>query len=189
MKKTWIKIKRGLLEPKHRVRLGIRVWLYLYMLDIVDWETGKIIEWKDKSASDELQLDLNTLREQRKKLEDDKYISCKQKYHRMEISIINWTNPREYSGEVYNEMVVENNDHVVVNGLNDGSNDGLNDGLNDGFKTPYKKPVPSYNHKPHNTPTHNRIYTKRKSYDEVIQEKAADYTRYRKSKFVHQGAE
>ena len=40
--KTWIKLKRGILEKKHRDELGIRIWLYLYMLDIVDWDTGII---------------------------------------------------------------------------------------------------------------------------------------------------
>lgn len=188
MKKTWIKIKRGLLEPKHRVCLGIRVWLYIYILDLVDWETGKVLEWKDKSAASELQIDLDTLRQQRKQLEDDGYISCKQRQHCLEISIHNWTNPREYTGQLYNPSdsrvwkSADPESEDVSQGLNQGSNQGLNQGT-DKVKT---LPI-----NPHTTNhiTHDRKYTKRKSYDEVVQEKAADYTRYRRSKFVHQGAE
>lgn len=103
MKKTWIKIKRGLLEPKHRDALGIRIWLYLYMLDNVDWETGTIPNWTDKAAAKELQMSIRTLTTQRQELEDAGYISCIQKVRSQTITINNWTNPREYSGDVYNK--------------------------------------------------------------------------------------
>lgn len=103
MKKTWIKIKRGLLEPKHREALGIRIWLYLYMLDIVDWDTGTILDWKDRVAAKELQISQRTLTTQRQELEEAGYISCQQKVRSLTIVINNWTNPREYSGEIYNK--------------------------------------------------------------------------------------
>jgi hypothetical protein len=185
-KKTWIKMKRGLLEPKHRITLGIRVWLYLYILDVTDWETGKVLEWRDSSVAHELDMPLDTIREQRMQLQKDKYISCKQKYHRLEITVHNWTNPREYTGQVYNSnMVGESADLVeetVDHGLNDGSNDGLNHGLNDGRKTPSQNSVLPSNHISHNTYTQNRKYTSSKSWAERKQEeaneKAADYKRY-----------
>ena len=102
MKKTWIKIKRGLLDPKHRDKLGIRVWLYLYILDNTDWETGKIYEWRDKDAADELGMPWRTLQQQRQQLAEDGYISSDMKGNKQVITIHNWTSPREYSGDIYN---------------------------------------------------------------------------------------
>ncbi len=103
-KKTWIKIKRGLiLDPKHRMKMGINSWLYQYMLDQTNWDTGQIGEWVDRHAADDMQMPLPTLRKQRKQLEEDGYISCIQKKHHQTITIHNWTNPREYSGKVYNK--------------------------------------------------------------------------------------
>jgi hypothetical protein len=102
-KKQWISVKRGLIrEPKHRLAMGECIWLFSYMLDIADWDTGKVLDWKDESAAEDMQMPIRTLREQRRKLEDLDYISCSQKQYGQEISILNWTNPREYSGEVYN---------------------------------------------------------------------------------------
>lgn len=102
--KTWIKIKRGLvLDPKHRIKMGESRWLYDFMLDKTDWDSGTILEWVDKYAADEMQMPLATLRKHRYRLEEEGYISCIQKKHNQTITIHNWTNPREYSGEVYNE--------------------------------------------------------------------------------------
>ena len=101
-KKTWIKIKRGMLKPDHRVALGIRVWLFMYMIDICEWPTGTIPEWIDKSAADELGMPVNTIRKQRRKLDEDEYISCIQGQHSQHITIHKWTDPRKYSGEVLN---------------------------------------------------------------------------------------
>jgi hypothetical protein len=102
-KKTWVKLKRGLLvDPKHRQALGIRLWLYLYMLDIADWETGKVIDWQDKAVADELQMPLITIRTQRREIENAGYITCHQAGNHQVIVIKRWTNPREYSGKVYN---------------------------------------------------------------------------------------
>lgn len=103
MKKQWISIKRGLIrDPKHRLAMGECVWLYQYMIDIADWDTGRIPDWKDEAASDDMQMQIRTLREQRRKLESLDYISCTQKQYGQEIAILNWSNPREYSGEIYN---------------------------------------------------------------------------------------
>lgn len=103
MKKTWIKIKRGILEPKHRSMLGSAWFLYFYMLDKTNWDDGIIREWTDASAAEELEMPIRTLRDQRISLQDNGYISCLQKRRYQEIAIHNWTNPREYSGELYNK--------------------------------------------------------------------------------------
>jgi len=101
-KKTWIKVKRGLLDPKHRKALGIRVWLYMHMLDIVDWETGIIDEWRDKDAAGDLDMPWRTIQGQRQQLENDGYIICEQTFQCLRITIHKWINPRKYSGEVLN---------------------------------------------------------------------------------------
>jgi len=91
---TWIKLRSGILEPKHRERLGIRIWLYLYMLDRVDWETGTIEDWRDKDASEELQMPTKTITRQRQEIADAGYITCRQSLHCQVISITNWQDPR-----------------------------------------------------------------------------------------------
>ena len=134
MKKTWIKIKRGLLEPKHRDRLGIRIWLYLYILDKADWETGKVLEWRDAAAADELDMHVRTIRQQRQKLDEDDYITCEQKYHKQVITIHNYLNPRKYDEEPMNK-----HGDINLSPLPDGDNDGAYNGDNDGvieFVTP-----------------------------------------------------
>ncbi len=102
MKKTWIKIKRGLLEPKHRDCLGIRIWLYFYILDQTDWDTGTVLEWRDSDAADDLQMPKRTIRQQRQQLETDGYITCKLAGNKQIITLHNYTNPRKYDGEVIN---------------------------------------------------------------------------------------
>lgn len=82
--------------------MGVRVWLYLFILDSADWETGIVYGWKDKDAADDMGMSARTLQDQRQHLENEGYISCKQVLHGQDITITNWTNPREYSGEVYN---------------------------------------------------------------------------------------
>jgi len=140
-KKTWVKLKRGLLtDPKHRLALGNRIWLYMYMLDVTDWNTGKILEWRDKDAADELDMPLVTVRTQRREIEAAGYISCKQLHNRQEITIKRWVNPREYSGKVYNtdaeELDEADGDEKSLpcqNGENShGDNKGVNEGVNDG---------------------------------------------------------
>ena len=139
MKKTWIKIKRGLLAPKHRNKLGIRIWLYMYILDQADWETGKIFEWRDKEAAEDLQMPWRTLQQQRQQLDEDGYISCVQSGNKQIITINNWTNPREYSGEIYNNAKggTQSSVHPKPKGTNEGTNEGTNKGVR-------KPSTPSY---------------------------------------------
>ena len=130
MKKTWIKIKRGLLEPKHRDCLGIRIWLYIYILDNADWDTGEIREWRDKDAADEMQMPWRTLQRQRQQLENDGYITCLQTGDKQSITIHNWTNPREYSGKVYNpvDMGTQNRVPPDMGDTNEGTREGTREG-------------------------------------------------------------
>ena len=104
MKKQWISIKCGLSrDPKHRRAMANSIWLFMHMIDIADWETGIIHDWTDTGAAEEMEMELRTLREQRRDLESDGYITCTQKQYGQDIVIHNWTNPREYTGQVYNE--------------------------------------------------------------------------------------
>ena len=140
-KKTWVKLKRGLLiDPKHRMALGNRIWLYLYMLDVTDWDTGKIIEWRDRDAADDLQMPISTIRTQRREIEEAGYISCRQEHRKQTITIKRWVNPREYSGKVYNTDGEEwDIDEGGVKSTpkekpqkSDGDNNGYNHGVNHG---------------------------------------------------------
>ena len=85
-RKTFIKIRRGILESKHRIKLGAAWQLYFYMLDLVNWETGMIFGWKDKDAACDLEMPVATLRDQRRRLEDELYISTTIKKYGLEVS-------------------------------------------------------------------------------------------------------
>lgn len=103
MKKKWISVKCGLSrDPKHRQAMGESIWLFLHLLDVADWESGIVREWKDEAGAEEMSMQVRTLREHRRKLDELGYITCQQKQYGQDIIIHNWTNPREYSGEVYN---------------------------------------------------------------------------------------
>lgn len=99
-KKTFIKVKRGILEPKHRLKLGESWFLFFYMLDSVNWEDGTIREWRDSDASDELEINLSTIRAQRRRLENEGYISTLQKQHYLEIKVNNWDDPKQHWGQM-----------------------------------------------------------------------------------------
>jgi len=104
MRKSWISVKCGLSrDPKHRLAMGESVWLFLHILDLAEWETGRVSAWKDESAADEMGMPIRTLREHRRKLDELGYITCVQKHYGQEIVIHNWTSPREYGGEVRNK--------------------------------------------------------------------------------------
>jgi hypothetical protein len=109
MKKQWISIKCGLSrDPKHRRAMANSIWLFMHMLDLADWETGTIELWRDEAEAEEMGMELRTLREQRRELDKQGYITCIQKQHGQKIIIHNWTNPREYSGETYNKKQGDN---------------------------------------------------------------------------------
>jgi len=107
MKRTWIKVKCGILEPKHRRNMGMAISLYMYMLDHANWEDGIVYEWVDSSVAHELEMPLDTVRDYRRQLENLGYIKSKQRQHSQDIIIHNWTNPRAYDGEVLNQSDVQ----------------------------------------------------------------------------------
>ncbi len=104
MKKQWISVKCGLSrDPKHRQAMGESVWLFLHILDVASWDDGIAHEWKDEDAAEDMGMPIRTLREHRRRLDELGYISCVQKQYNQDIIIHNWTNPREYGGQKYNE--------------------------------------------------------------------------------------
>jgi len=134
-KKTFIKVRRGILDPKHRRKMGEAVWLYLFILDRADWEEGAVIEYKDLDAAESLGLPLSTLRVQRRKLEDACYIRTIQHQHFLEITISKWENPKEKNinkpVEGYNEGDNEG-DSKLTPSNNEGDNQGDIQGYNEG---------------------------------------------------------
>jgi hypothetical protein len=102
-RKTWLMVKRGLVtDPVHRERMGICVWLYLYMLDRAEWETGIIPDWQDVSEAEATEMSLPTIRTQRRALEQHGYITCRRSQYGQKITILRWINPRTPSGEMLN---------------------------------------------------------------------------------------
>lgn len=151
-KKTWIKVKRGILEPKHRRKLGAAWFLYFYMLDHTNWEDGILHEWRDESAAAELDIPLSTLRNQRRHLEDELYIKSTQRQNCLTIAITNWTNPREYSGQKYNEVEQTfEGDQKLTPSKDEGDNQGDNQGIQK--LTPFlKSHIITYSHKEQDHP-------------------------------------
>jgi len=93
-KKNWIYVKRGLSEnPKHRAQMGEAIWLFLHIIDRADWEMGIAYDWKDEQEAADMGMSVRTLRDQRRKLDELNYISCKQKQYAQDIIIKNWINP------------------------------------------------------------------------------------------------
>ena len=102
-KKNWIFLKRGLItDPSHRKKLGELIWLYMYILDRADWETGSIPDWSDRVEAEELNMPLRTLRDQRRKLEAIGYIQHIKGQHKSNLLINKWINPKRYDGQILN---------------------------------------------------------------------------------------
>lgn len=121
-KKNWIYVKRGLSEnPKHRAQMGESIWLFLHIVDRADWETGVAYDWKDEQEAADMGMSVRTLREQRRKLDELNYISCKQKQYGQDIFIKNWINPRDYSGNVLNQSGSEMEPSGFTQGYAQGS--------------------------------------------------------------------
>ena len=142
-KKHWIYIKRGLSEdPKHRANMGECVWLFMHIIDRSDWETGIAYDWKDTLEAVDMGIPVDTLRRQRQKLSELGYITCEQKQHSQNITILEWRNPRDYGSEVINPK--NKGSHETPPSKNEGLNQGLNEGLN---QVPLQMPTPSYSSK------------------------------------------
>ena len=94
MRKEWLKVNRGLItDPKHRIAMGETLWLYLYMLDCVNWNTGKIEQWIDSDVAESMSIPVRTLRYQREKLESAGYISCSKSKYFQTITINKYRSP------------------------------------------------------------------------------------------------
>ncbi len=120
MKKQWISVKCGLSRDlKHRQAMGESIWLFLHILDIASWDDGIAHDWKDEAAAEDMGMPVRTLREHRRKLDELGYISCNQKQYTQDIVIHNWTNPREYNGQVYNEKQGSSETSPQENGQGD----------------------------------------------------------------------
>lgn len=106
-KKTWIAVKVGLAnDPKHERQMGKAIYLFLYMLDICDWETGTITGWVDANAASDRECHIQTVRKHRKALTESGYISARQGGPSgMKIVIHKYINPRSYSGKVLNSDI------------------------------------------------------------------------------------
>ena len=89
----------------------------MYILDVADWNTGTITGWKDADVSEELEMELRTLRQHRRDLEEAGYITCETKRSSQTIIIHNYTNPRKYSGEVENPYEDEGLHKNVTQGV------------------------------------------------------------------------
>lgn len=122
-KKTWIKLKRGLLSRQHRATMSECIWLYLFLLDTCDWESGIVFAYTDRDASEQLAIPLETIRKQRRRLEKEEYISCDYKGQYQNITIHKWTNPRKYDGEIINDPDIG----VVMDGHSDHGRPPLDD--------------------------------------------------------------
>jgi len=127
MKKTWIKVKRGLLSPAHRTRMGARIWLFLYMLDRADWETGIVYGWIDREEAKDFGMQHRTLTDQRQQLEKDGYIVCVQRQRHQDIKMVKWTDPRKYDGVMQNEGDIQGDTEGNIQGSRK-------------FRTPTSKP-------------------------------------------------
>lgn len=107
MRKTWIKLKRGVLDPKHVRAIGPALWLFGLMIDMADWDAGLVRGWTDKQAAEDLGINAYTATDWRQRLVRYGYIECKQVGRSLDVQIHNWTNPREYSGEVTHKATTQ----------------------------------------------------------------------------------
>ena len=131
-KKNWIMVKRGLSEDsKHRQAMGNRIWLYLHILDRVDWETGIVYDWRDEDEAADMRLNWRTLERQRQELAELGYIECKQNPRSQDIGVYNWSNPRNYSGGIINPKGTQ----IFVPNAHKGTHQGTHQGSND-LRTP-----------------------------------------------------
>lgn len=98
--RSWIKIHNGLTnDPKHRKQMGVRIWLFAWLVDHADWETGIVWEFTDKDCAAEMSDDSitvsgRTIEDQRQELEKSGYVVCHPGDQCQHIRIMRWRNPR-----------------------------------------------------------------------------------------------
>jgi len=107
MRKYFIAVKTGLSQdPRHQKRMGNRIWLFLFIVDHVDWETGRIDSWTDEWAASEMDMSKATIKQQRQELQTLGYITCQQLKRWQRITVHNWQNPRSATREIINKKPV-----------------------------------------------------------------------------------
>lgn len=150
MKRTWIKIKRGILEPKHIQKLGGAWYLYFYILDQTEWESGTLRGWKDKYAAADFGLTVLQIRDHRQRLVREGYIACEQEQHSLKIIVSNWTDPRRYDGLVINEKPQGTEISLPKDDVKTAENaQGKAQGTGQGVKSYAVNPHISYSHTSH----------------------------------------
>jgi hypothetical protein len=128
-KKTWIYIKVGLFrDPKHRRELGEAIWLYGHLIDIADWDTGVVDEFKDQECADEMAASISWVRKHRRRLEEKGYIKINQLGQQgQRITLVKWTNPRSYDGAVLNDEQGDTNATPINKNQSDTQSDRQSD--------------------------------------------------------------
>jgi hypothetical protein len=96
--KTHLKIKCGLLSPKHCQAIGSAVWLFMYILDRADWEDGTLRGYTDADAAEDLGSPRLTIKKWRARLARHNYIASRQGLHSQTLYVNKWTNPRQKWG-------------------------------------------------------------------------------------------
>lgn len=95
MNKSWIKVHTGLTDdPKHRERIGVRVWYFMKLIDMADYETGIVWFYTDALMADLMGMSISTLRTWRRDLENMGYIKCYPGDQCQHIMIAKWRNPK-----------------------------------------------------------------------------------------------
>ena len=133
-RKTFIKVRPGILTPAHHANIGEAIWLYLYILNRADWDTGKIYDWRDNDAAEDLGIYIGTIRNYRKKLMGE-YIEFVEHGRWSEVTIKKWVDPRTKSSDLDNSAddIPDNvPDNMPNNQLSD--TDGVRDKVLDNMR-------------------------------------------------------
>lgn len=91
----YIKIRPGLLDPKHVRAIGsCPLFLLLHLFDTADWLSGVVRDYTDRSAGAALGLSVWTIRKYRRHLEEAGYIQSQPTPLGQKLTISNWKDPR-----------------------------------------------------------------------------------------------
>ncbi len=102
----YIRLRKGLLDVKHRTKLSASIWLYLYIHFHVDVETGIIEEWQDADAAKDLKMSIDTIRKQRRHLEKEGYIKTVRGRYSQEIRVVRYGQSLIQSGKQCTTQII-----------------------------------------------------------------------------------
>jgi len=101
--KTWIKVHTGLTnDPKHREAIGVRIWLFMALIDRADYESGMVWNYTDGAMAEYLDMNPRTVAEWRRDLSETGYIKSYPGDQCQHIMIMRWRNPRQVEAEAIN---------------------------------------------------------------------------------------